>query len=134
MLDVAGEYTGGDFNMTALALTGSRHHNGVSRLHGEVSSAICEPHWPQIPPEENPMSYVTNGVHLPTFLQNRWDDLLDRTLGAEWRLRPTDANGGTLNPGHVACTPVTNIKRKGLKRNVYGRRGRVRRLFICRRM
>ena len=27
-----------DFNMTALALRGSRHHNGVSRIHGRVSS------------------------------------------------------------------------------------------------
>jgi starch phosphorylase len=29
--------SGGDFNMTALAIRGSRHHNGVSRIHGGVS-------------------------------------------------------------------------------------------------
>src|SRR5207248_7464774 len=28
---------GGDFNMTALAIRGSRYHNGVSRIHGRVS-------------------------------------------------------------------------------------------------
>jgi starch phosphorylase len=57
-----------DLNMTALALRGSRHHNGVSRIHGDVSANICRYLWPQIEPNENPMDYVTNGVHLPTFL------------------------------------------------------------------
>ena len=33
--------SGDDFNMTALAIRGSRHHNGVSRIHGGVSSRIC---------------------------------------------------------------------------------------------
>lgn len=54
--------------MTALALRGSRHHNGVSRIHGDVSADICGYLWPQIAAHENPMDYVTNGVHLPTFL------------------------------------------------------------------
>jgi len=39
-----------EFNMTALAIRGSRHHNGVSRIHGEVSSRICSHLWPQISP------------------------------------------------------------------------------------
>jgi len=55
-----------DFNMTALAIRGSRFHNGVSTIHGEVSSKICSKMWPQIDPEENPVGHVTNGVH-PTF-------------------------------------------------------------------
>ena len=32
--------SGGDFNMTALAIRGSRHHNGVSRIHGGVSQDL----------------------------------------------------------------------------------------------
>ena len=33
---------GGDFNMTALALRGSRYHNGVSRIHGGVSARLLQ--------------------------------------------------------------------------------------------
>jgi len=57
----------GDFNMTALAIRGSRFHNGVSRIHGGVSAEICADMWPEIEPEENPLTYITNGVHVPTF-------------------------------------------------------------------
>lgn len=74
-----------DFNMTALAIRGSRFQNGVSRIHGDVSAQICAPLWPQIQPEENPLSYVTNGVHVPTFLAWEWTEVFDRYLGQEWR-------------------------------------------------
>ncbi|MGH8755689.1 MAG: alpha-glucan family phosphorylase, partial [Burkholderiales bacterium] len=52
----------GEFNMTALAVRGSRFHNGVSRIHGGVSANILKDLWPQIPAGENPVTYVTNGV------------------------------------------------------------------------
>ncbi|NTV11810.1 MAG: glycosyltransferase family 1 protein, partial [Zoogloea sp.] len=81
----------GEFNMTALALRGSRHHNGVSRIHGEVSSDICGYLWPQIDPHENPMDYVTNGVHLPTFLAPEWFETFERYLGIGWQERHTEA-------------------------------------------
>lgn len=79
-----------EFNMTSLAINGSRFHNGVSRIHGEVSSRICASQWPQLAPEENPMSYVTNGVHVPTFLAQEWIDLFDNQFGYEWRHRLSD--------------------------------------------
>ena len=31
------------------------------------------------------MAYITNGVHVPTFLAQEWTDLFDRYLGYEWR-------------------------------------------------
>jgi len=40
--------------------------------------------WPQIPPEDNPISYVTNGVHVPTFLAREWINLFDMRF-PEWR-------------------------------------------------
>ena len=80
-----------EFNMTALALRGSRFHNGVSNIHGGVSSRICRNLWPQIDPEENPMTFVTNGVHVPTFLSQEWAELFDRVLGNEWRNNLCDA-------------------------------------------
>jgi starch phosphorylase len=77
----------GLFNMTRLALNGTRHVNGVSRIHGAVSARLCADQWPEIRPEENPVGYVTNGVHLPTFLHQTWVDFFDRELKHDWRER-----------------------------------------------
>jgi starch phosphorylase len=79
--------TGGDFNMTALALRGSRYHNGVSRIHGGVSAKLLKDYWPHLTPEENPLGYVTNGVHVATFLAPEWCEVLDRFLGVGWMHR-----------------------------------------------
>ncbi len=77
------------FNMTALALRGSRFHNGVSRIHGEVAARMEHAIWPQVPPEENPIGHVTNGVHLPTFLAREWVSLFDLRFD-DWRHRLCD--------------------------------------------
>jgi starch phosphorylase len=79
-----------EFNMTALALRGSRFHNGVSRIHGGVSAQICGDMWPQVSAEENPMDYVTNSVHVPTFLAIDWYETFDRYLGLGWQQRQMD--------------------------------------------
>ena len=75
----------GGFNMTALALRGSRFQNGVSRIHGTVASRNEGYVWPQIPPQENPIQYVTNGVHLATFLAREWFNLFDMNFDRSWR-------------------------------------------------
>jgi starch phosphorylase len=80
----------GLFNMTRLALNGTRHVNGVSRIHGSVSARLCADQWPQIPPEENPVGYITNGVHVPTFLHQTWADFFDANLPTDWRERLRD--------------------------------------------
>lgn len=73
------------FNMTALALRGSRYHNGVSRIHGGVAAEQSRYIWPDIPPVENPIDHVTNGVHLPTFIANEWSTTFDVQFGGGWR-------------------------------------------------
>jgi starch phosphorylase len=73
------------FNMTALALRGSRFQNGVSKIHGRVASSMEAYVWPQILPEENPIASVTNGVHLYTFLANEWINQFDQLFGGGWR-------------------------------------------------
>ncbi len=82
--------SGNDFNMTTLALRGSRFHNGVSRIHSEVSSHICSDLWPEVAATENPMDYVTNAVHVPTFLATDWHETFDRHLGLGWQNRQAD--------------------------------------------
>ena len=79
----------GSFNMTAAALRGSRFHNGVSKIHGEVASDMERYIWPDIPPDENPVMHVTNGVHVSTFLAQEWTNLLDVRF-SDWRGSLTD--------------------------------------------
>ena len=80
----------GLFNMTRLALNGTRHVNGVSRIHGAVSARLLADEWPEVRPEDNPVGFITNGVHVPTFLHQRWMEFFDRELGGEWRERLRD--------------------------------------------
>jgi starch phosphorylase len=91
ILALAHSPTAHDFNMTSLALHGSRHQNGVSKIHGRISSRLCADCWPQIEPQENPLRSITNGVHVPTFLHSAWSEVFDRHLGPDWRQRLTDA-------------------------------------------
>jgi starch phosphorylase len=79
-----------EFNMTALAIRASRFQNGVSRIHGGVSSQICAPLWPELEPQENPLHYVTNGVHVPTFLAPEWAGQFEKFLGFDWPHRVLD--------------------------------------------
>ncbi|HHH43633.1 MAG TPA: alpha-glucan family phosphorylase [Gammaproteobacteria bacterium] len=80
----------GVFNMTALSLRGSRFCNGVSRIHGQVAAEMERYLWPQIPPAENPIAYVTNGVDVDTFLGQSWAALFDMYVGRGWRAKLTD--------------------------------------------
>lgn len=80
----ADEHGGERFNMTTLALRGSRFHNGVSRIHGGVASRMERYLWPQVAPEENPIRHVTNGVHLHTFIARAWTRLFHDNFRA-WR-------------------------------------------------
>jgi starch phosphorylase len=81
---------GPDWDMTALAIRGSRFQNGVSKIHGDVSAQMLADLWSQIPPAENPLTHVTNAVHVPTFLSSDWSHDFDRFLGFDWRERLSD--------------------------------------------
>ena len=82
----------GWFNMTRLALAGSRYVNGVSRIHGAVSAQLYADRWPAIDATENPVGYVTNGIHVPTFLAQPWHAFFDSHVGPDWRDRLSDAS------------------------------------------
>ncbi len=73
------------FNQTALAINSAAHVNGVAKLHGEVSSNICQSMWPDLQPGENPVTYITNGVHVTTWLAPEWINAFNQHLGGQWR-------------------------------------------------
>ncbi|MGI8975049.1 MAG: alpha-glucan family phosphorylase [Gaiella sp.] len=76
--------------MTPLALRLSRSANGVARRHGEVAREMWRPLWHDVPADEVPITHVTNGVHLPTFLSQPMRELFDRHLGEDWLRRASD--------------------------------------------
>ncbi|MBN1907278.1 MAG: alpha-glucan family phosphorylase [Deltaproteobacteria bacterium] len=76
------------FGMSTLALRLSSHANGVSRLHGRVSRAMWQKVWPRHPVEDIPIDYVTNGIHVPTWIASEKSALFDRYLGPDWAEDP----------------------------------------------
>ena len=79
-----------NFNMAHLAMNMSGFVNGVSRLHGQVSKKMWVAGFKDIPFDEIPIDYVTNGVHTRTHLSNEMQDLLFRYLGEGFVQRSHD--------------------------------------------
>jgi starch phosphorylase len=78
------------FGVTQLALRMSRTANGVSHRHGGVARAMWQALWPERPIEGVPITHVTNGVHLPSWLGAPMRHLLDRHLGEHWQRRAAE--------------------------------------------
>ena len=76
--------------MAILALNTSAYRNAVSRLHREVSQEMWHELWPTLPVWETPITSVTNGVHLPSWLNGDLADLYDQYLEPDWRDRWND--------------------------------------------
>ena len=76
------------FCMTVLALRLSGFANGVSRLHGRVSRAMWKEVWPHFPQEDVPITHITNGVHIPSWISNDMAYLYYRYLGPAWMEDP----------------------------------------------
>ena len=78
------------FSMAMLALNTSSYRNAVSRLHRDVSQEMLHDLWPQLPVWEVPITSVTNGVHLPSWLNGDLAALYDQYLQPDWRDRFND--------------------------------------------
>jgi len=66
------------FSMSTFACNTCQEVNGVSWLHGKVSQEMFQPIWKGYFPEELHVSYVTNGVHLPTWTSSEWKELYEK--------------------------------------------------------
>jgi len=77
------------FSMTILALRMSRHSNGVSKLHGEVSRSLWKDVWNGVPVHEVPITSITNGIHTKTWMAPEFSALYRKYLG-EWEERITE--------------------------------------------
>lgn len=101
------------FNMTALALRGSRQHNAVSQVHRGVAAEMEAHVWPEIAAEENPIVAVSNGVHIPTFLAREWVAMFDgRSPGWRQHVNDVDFWRETIEaiPNHRFWSLVQSLK------------------------
>jgi starch phosphorylase len=72
------------FNMTAFAVRASAYHNAVSKKHAEVSQHMWQSLWPDMPVDDVPIDHVTNGVHVPTWLEPKMMLLFNKYLVPGW--------------------------------------------------
>jgi starch phosphorylase len=73
------------FSMAILAIKTSSFRNAVSRLHRRVSQEMWQELWPKLPVWEVPITSITNGVHLPTWVSADFAELYDQYLQPDWR-------------------------------------------------
>ena len=71
-------------SMFILGLRLAQFCNGVSELHGVVARRMWAKVWPDRPEEEVPISHVTNGIHINSFISQEYAHLFNRYLGPNW--------------------------------------------------
>ena len=73
------------FGMTPLALRMTGSANGVSEKHGEVSRELWLKMFPEIADAKDvPITFVTNGVHAPTWIAPVLKSLYTESIGENW--------------------------------------------------
>ena len=73
------------FNMTAFALKIADFKNGVSRRHGQVARKMWQSLWEGVPEDQVPIHHITNGIHVPTWIEPKMELLFNKYLGNNWQ-------------------------------------------------
>jgi starch phosphorylase len=76
--------------LTPLAIRGSRSTNAVSARHGVIARAMWHEMFPLGTTDEVPIGYVTNAVHLPTWMGHPMRALLSQAFGEGWERHASD--------------------------------------------
>lgn len=82
----AGSSETSPMSMFILGLRMAQYCNGVSELHGKVARNMWSHVWPDRPKDEIPISHITNGVHVPTWMSPEVAAVCERYIGPEWYL------------------------------------------------
>jgi starch phosphorylase len=72
------------FNMTALALRLCKYRNGVSEKHADISRRMWQSLRAEFPQGESAIDHITNGVHVPTWIEPKMQLLMGKYLGPKW--------------------------------------------------
>jgi starch phosphorylase len=78
------------FSMTVLLLRLAGITNGVSKKHGQVSREMWHFLWPDKEVDQVPITSITNGVHLPTWLARELAPVFQQFIGPDWWERHDD--------------------------------------------
>lgn len=79
-----------EISMTILGLRMAGYSNGVSRLHGKVARNMWQTLWPGRPLDEIPITYITNGVHVASWISERKKLIYDHYLSPDWLDNPNN--------------------------------------------
>ena len=71
-------------SMFILGMHLSQYRNGVSELHGNTARMMWRHVWPERSLDEIPISHITNGIHISSFISPEFAILFDRYLGPDW--------------------------------------------------
>ncbi|SFM71270.1 phosphorylase / glycogen(starch) synthase [Chitinophaga sp. YR627] len=104
-----------EFSMFYLAAHTAGEINAVSRIHQAVSASLLQKIWDEYYPAEIPVSYITNGVHLSTWLAPEWKNVFQ-----ECNINISQGNGywqhfQTISDAKIWLTR-TQIKKKFLEK------------------
>ena len=80
------------FNMTVLALKTADHPNAVGKIHGKITRRMWHGLWPEVKEDEVPISYITNGIHVPTWVAREMSRLYEKHLGQDVSKRYDDTS------------------------------------------
>ena len=78
------------FSMSVLAAKLSQEMNGVSKIHGKVSQDMFASLYPGYYSDELHISYVTNGVHYPTWAASEWQQFHYKLFGKDFLEKQDD--------------------------------------------
>jgi len=78
------------FNMSMLSLNMSSQRNAVSQLHNHVCCRIWHYLWPDVPENKVPITYITNGVHVPTWVSQQNNNLYRDFIDEDWQKKQDD--------------------------------------------
>lgn len=83
------------FFMNILAFKMTLRSNAVSLVHGQLSRSVWRDVWKGFDDSDIPISHITNGVHVLSYLAPRMRSLLEAYLGMDWEKNLTDAERWT---------------------------------------
>jgi len=78
------------FNMTASALKTADHRSAVSQLHGQVTRRLWHGLWSDVAQDQVPISHITNGIHVPSWIAPELNSVFKNYLGEDWVKRHDD--------------------------------------------
>ncbi|RPJ38156.1 MAG: alpha-glucan family phosphorylase, partial [Chloroflexi bacterium] len=80
----------GTFNMSVLAMKLAGERCAVSELHGKVARRMWHGLWPDLAEDQVPITHITNGIHVPSWVASEVFQFLAKYLGSDWIQRHDD--------------------------------------------